>query len=458
MADHHPRYQASLGHLWRRSAYERGMITAPAASRADAARGLVRMRALLERLGSPDREQHILHLTGSKGKGSTAAMCAAIARAHGKKTGLYTSPHLHTYRERITIDGEPITEAQFVRLTDAVEAAARDLEETKSDLGAVTTFEFLTTMGLLAFAEAGCAVTVLEVGMGGEFDATNVVFPHACAMTRIDLEHTTILGATLAEIAQTKSGIIKPGVPIAIGPNPAEAMTQVVARCRAVGAPMLVADRDWQVEGTWQEATIIGPWGEVGPVRLGLAGSFQLENAGTAVAASWLFDQALTSAELECGLSGASWPGRFERVERDGVTYVLDGAHTPAAAEALAAAVREEFPGEAVTLVVGCSSDKDLQAVLAPLAAVADAVIATQAVHPRSAPAAAVGAVAEALVPRVTVVERVADAVDLASHGTLVLVTGSLFTVAEGREALGLAEPDIPWGPWLASGESAPVR
>lgn len=458
MTEHHQGYQRALGFLWRRSAYERGLITAPARSREEAALGQVRTRALLDALGAPDRGQAILHVTGSKGKGSTVAIASAITMSAGKKTGRFTSPHLHSYRERIAIDDEPVSESAFVRLANLVEEAAGLLERSRPELGSVNTFELLTAMGLLAFAEARCAATILEVGVGGEFDPTNVVAPTACAITRIDLEHTAILGSTYEAIATTKSGIVKSGVPVAVGPMPSEAREAIARRAASVGAPMLVAGRNWSVEGPWDEVRVAGPWGEVGPLRLGLPGAYQLENAGTACMACWLLDKEIGKSALAEGLATARWPGRFEIVERSGITYVLDGAHTPAAAEALASAMRERFPGQRAQLVFGCSSDKNMKGVLDPLIAVAERVIATRSVHPRSAAPEEIAELARRSSVPVETAPNVAAAMDLAGAGTLVLVTGSLFAVAEGREWLGLAEADIPWGPWLGSGEPAPLR
>ena len=441
--------QRAIDELWDRSDYERGRITDPFGGDEAAERGLRRTGALLAALGNPQDACPVVHVAGSKGKGSTSAMAEAILRAAGCHTGLFTSPHLHAFRERIALDGVPVPGAHFAALCQSATRAAREVERADPGLGRVTTFELVTAMGFLGFARADCDVAVVEVGLGGRWDATNVVDPLVAVVTRIDLEHTAILGDTLALIAAQKAAIIKPGRPAVVGPQPAEARAVFRARAAATGSPLLVGGVDWQTAGTWRDLTLAGPWGTFDHLALALPGAYQVENAGTAVAACWVAAESglpVTSAAIREGLATTRWPGRFERVTAEGRTLLLDGAHTPAAAAALAAAVAEELPGVRATAVVGISRDKDAAEILGALAPVLGRVVATRSANPRAADAATVEAAARRLGLPTGSAATVAAALRIARSdpAPLVLVTGSLFTVADAREVLGIGVPDPP--------------
>ena len=441
--------QRAIDELWDRSDYERGRITDPFGGDEAAERGLRRTGSLLAALGNPQAACPVVHVAGSKGKGSTSAMAEAILRASGCRTGLFTSPHLHAFRERIALGGEPVPGADFAALCQSATRAARRVEHADPNLGRVTTFELVTAMGFLAFARADCDIAVVEVGLGGRWDATNVVDPLVSVVTRIDLEHTAILGDTLAKIAAQKAAIIKPGRPAVVGPQPPEALEVFRARAAATASPLLVGGVDWQAAGTWRDLTLTGPWGTLDRLALALPGAHQAENAGTAVAACWVAAEAglpVTTDAIRAGLAATRWPGRFERVEAGGRTLVLDGAHTPAAAAALAAAVAEEFPGLRATAVVGISRDKDALEILGALAPVLGRVVATRSANPRAAAAATVAAAARRLGLPTETAGTVAEALRAArpEPASPVLVTGSLFTVADAREALGLGVPDPP--------------
>lgn len=445
-------YREALGAIWDRSFYERGYVSNPFNDPASAARGLVRTAALLERLGRPQERYAIVHVAGSKGKGSTSALIAAALRAAGHRVGLATSPHLHAWRERVMVDGAPVAERAFADLTRRAVGAAEGLEADEPDLGRVTAFELLVAIGLDGFAAAGCDVAVVEVGLGGTYDATNVVTPVVAAITRLDLEHTAVLGPTIEEIAANKAGIVKPGVPVVVSPQEPAALGVIGARAEGRGSPLLVGGRDWRASGTWRSFALEGPWGREADLSLGLAGNHQVENAGTARAALWCAERAgvaVPEGAVRAGFAAARWPGRFERVAVAGMAeVVLDGAHTPAAAAALAATVAEEFPGRRATTVLGVGADKEPAALARALAPVAGRVVATRSANPRAAApgvvAAGVALVGLATEERPTVAAAVDRARELAGRDGLVLVTGSLFVVAEAREALGLAVPDPP--------------
>ena len=240
-------YRAALAAIWDRSGYDRGFISDPFAGDDAARRGLARTRAMLDVLGNPQERVRLIHVAGSKGKGSTAVLIDAILRAAGLRSGRFTSPHLHSYRERFVVDDLPIGEEAFACLTHEVMEAMRKVESGNPSLGRVTAWELSTAMALRWFARGDCDVAVIEVGLGGTLDATNVIDPVVSAITRLDLEHTAILGETLAEIASNKAGIIKPGRPSVTVEQAPEALTVIEERAREVGSKLLVGGRDWVV-------------------------------------------------------------------------------------------------------------------------------------------------------------------------------------------------------------------
>ncbi len=445
-------YPTALRVLWDRSAYDRGYISDPFADADSAARGLRRVVRLLDRLDRPHERFAIAHVAGSKGKGSTSAMIATALLRAGYQVGLSTSPHLHSWRERININGEPIDAPTFAALTKRVIAEAEALEGEEPDLGPLTTFEAVTAMGFTAFAAAGCDVAVVEVGLGGSYDATNVVIPTVAAITRLDLEHTAVLGSHLVDIAVAKAGIVKPGRPVVVSPQADDALAVIATIATERGSPVWVGGRDWQWDGTWQGFAASGPWGYYPGLRLNLPGPHQVENACTAIAALWCLDRAgiaVPETAIADGLAAVNWPGRFERVRTDaGPTFILDSAHTPAATAALAATLASEFPGRFATIVLGTSADKDVASLVRPLAPIATTLISTRSSNPRAASAevVAAGVRTSGLETEIAadVSSAVARAINVAGVNGLVVVTGSLFTVAEAREALGLATPDPP--------------
>lgn len=443
------RYRAALRTIWDRSDYDRGFVSNPFAGDAAADLGLRRTAALLDRLDRPHERYGIVHVAGSKGKGSTCAFIAAILRAAGYRVGLYTSPHLHTYRERIAVDGAPISEADFAALTERAFSEAAALERARPELGRLTAFELTTAMALDHFAAAGCDLAVVEVGMGGLLDATNVVTPLVSVITALDLEHTQVLGKTLPEIARQKAGIIKPGRPVAVSPQAPEALEVIKTIAAERGSPILIGGRDWRWEGSGRSFTVIGPWGTLAGLHSGLTGIHQVENAATAIAAVSLLAEAGHQVEPDAirqGIAEARWPGRFEVVgERP--RFILDGAHTAGAARALATTLRDENT-TAVTLVIAVMRDKDPTAIVTPLLGLTEHIIATTTQSPRAMPVedltAALATLERPVSGATSVAEALAQAREFAGPSGTVLVTGSLTTVAEAREALGLAVPDPP--------------
>jgi dihydrofolate synthase/folylpolyglutamate synthase len=470
-------YRDALHHLLGLVDYER--ILAPTRERVRY--DLRRMEALESRLGNPHAAVPAVHIAGTKGKGSTAAMCASVLSRQGYRTGLYTSPHLHTFRERIRMDGEPVSEGEFAGLVEEVWPHLEWVSAHEGH-GGVTMFEALTAMAFCHF-KARADLQVLEVGLGGRLDTTNVVVPRVSAVTSLSLDHTAILGDTIESIAAEKAGIVKPGVPVVTSPQVPAAMATIEAICRERGSRLVVAGRDI----TWtrgargcrgQSFTLRGRLGEY-RLSIPLLGDYQVENAATALGVLEVLGEGgfpVTQAALAEGFEEVSWPCRME-VLSDLPLVVCDGAHNDHSAARLRDSLPHYFDYGRVILVVGVSRDKNLKAIAAELAALAQPgapraprlpsesarrqgmrVIATRSRHPRAAPPQAVAnaflAARSALgaTLEVAAVESVEKAVSMAmgearatpAHpGDLVLVTGSLFVAAEAREALKGITPEL---------------
>lgn len=382
--------------------------------------GLERMERALAALGHPERAFDVLQVGGTNGKGSTCAMAAAALGAAGHRVGLYTSPHLVRFNERIQVDGAEIEDAALAAALDELRRAC-PWHEAGGEGDRLTYFEVATLAALLHFAQAGVRVAVLEVGLGGRFDATTAVAPRVTAVARIGLDHTQLLGDTVEQIAFEKAGIFKPGVPaVAHAHQPPGALEALRAEARRRGAPFSVAPADWP-----------------GPVAL--VGAHQRGNAALAAAAL----RALAGAGVPVGeeaiargIAGARWPGRLEEV--GGV--LLDGAHNPDGAAALAAALAALHPGRAVEAVFGVLSDKDHAGMLRAIAGAVRRLHAVAPATPRARPAAELAAAARALGvdadAHAGVAEAIACARRAASDGAAVVVAGSLYLVGEARPLL----------------------
>ena len=341
--------------------------------------GLELIETLLEALGNPERRYTLVQVAGTNGKGSVAAMLAAILKADGRRVGLYTSPHLVSFRERIRVDGEAIAEDDVADGFDAIATLVARLD--------ATMFEASTALALDHFAREAVDVAVLEVGLGGRLDATTVGTPAVTAIARIDLDHQEVLGATLAAIAAEKAAIIRSGVAVSAAQAP-EAADVLLARAAAVGVPLLMEGRELSVRVRARdlEAQTIdaaGPGWRLEGLRLPLLGVYQPSNALVALAAA----RTLGVRDAACreGLARARWPGRFEVLRARDRIVVLDGAHNPAGAAALAASLTEWFGTTPLTLVFGALRDKDAPGMLAALAPRARRLIFTASSSPRAA-------------------------------------------------------------------------
>ena len=441
-------FRQALDFIESRSGYARGYISSPASRTGGLELGLARTRALLDALGSPDRAYPIVHIAGSKGKGSTGAFVASIGRAAGFRTGLSTSPHLHTFLERIAIDGNAIGQGGFARIAKVVESSVDALERDRPELGRVTAFELLTVMALLAFADAGCELAVVEVGLGGTYDATNVVTPAVSVITRLDFEHTQILGETLAEIATNKAGIVKPGVPVVTALHEPEAMTVIEQTARSRHAPLLVAGRSFAWTGEWRSFTWSNDVRRIDDLRTGMSGDHQMENAALAICAWEALEPTgirVSNEAIREGLKNATLPGRFERIEAHGRTWILDGAHTPVAAAALADALLAEL-GQPVAVIAGMLRDKHPEQFFAALAPAVQALIVTTPANPRAIPADMLALMASSADSQPIASENLETSLAMARAqfpaDLPVVITGSFTLVAEARERFGLALPD----------------
>ncbi|MDQ3547534.1 MAG: bifunctional folylpolyglutamate synthase/dihydrofolate synthase [Chloroflexota bacterium] len=439
-------YREAIAWIIGRAGYDKGFVANPFAGDEVAALGLRRTAGLLRRLGEPQTAYSIVHVAGTKGKGSTCATVESVARGAGRTTGLYATPHLHSFRERFQIDGEPLSEAEFASVAGLVAPADLLVQAEEPEIGEPTAFEVATAMALLAFQRAAVDLAVVEVGMGGRLDATNVVTPGVAAISTISYDHTAILGDTLEQIAFEKGGIIKPGKPVVVGPQPAEALAELRRIASERSAPLFLAARDWQTEATGDSATLSGPWGDWRDVRLALAGPHQIENAGLALMTLWQLDSGLLADEhrARAALASVHWPGRFERIATEPDIYV-DGAHNLNSIERLVTTVGGRLaPGSTLHVILGISRDKDIDGMLQAIATLAPRVTATASHNPRATDPERIAAVARDAGLLATAAPSVAAALDAvrasATPTDTILVTGSLYAVAEAREALGLAE------------------
>ncbi|MET8084850.1 folylpolyglutamate synthase/dihydrofolate synthase family protein [Micromonospora sp. NPDC005237] len=417
---------------------------------------LDRIESLLDLLGSPQRAYPAIHLTGTNGKTSTARMIDSLLRAFGLHTGRYTSPHLETVRERISLDGEPVSEERFAAVYREIKPLA-ELVDARSD-EPLTYFDMTTALAFATFADAPVDIAVVEVGLGGAEDATNVIQAGVCVITPIGLDHTEWLGDTLQDIALAKAGIIHPGATVIAAAQEEEAARPLLDRCAEVGATIAREGAEFGVLGRavavgGQVLSLQGLGGIYDDIFIPLHGAHQAQNAAVALAAVEAFLGAGSRRQLDVdavreGFASTSSPGRLERV-RNAPTILLDGAHNPHGMAATVTALQEEFAFSKLVAVVGVLADKDAEALLELLEPVVDQVVVTRNSSPRAMPTAELAALAEEVFgeERVESAEEMPDAIELAValaeedvpgelSGVGVLVTGSVVTVADARRLL----------------------
>jgi dihydrofolate synthase/folylpolyglutamate synthase len=405
---------------------------------------LSRILALATYLDDPQLSYPTIHVTGTNGKGTAARVATEIACGHGLTTGLYTSPHLESVTERLSVCGVDITEKEFAEEFSHLQPFLKLVDGRSEER--VTYFEALTAFAYLWFADKPVALGVFEVGMGGTWDATNLISSDVAVITPIGLDHPE-LGATLTEVAGEKAGIIKDGKAVVVREQEAEALAVIEARCDQVGATLSLEFRDWEVTERLQAVggqafAVRGLHASYDDLYLPLFGEHAVRNAAAAlVACESLLGEALEEGTLREALAGVRWPGRLEVVGRQ-PAIVLDGAHNPAGAEALAVALREFFLWERLHLVLSIGANKDVAGIAAQLAPVADVAYAARNESERTGDATPIAEAFGVEGTPVTIHGSVAEALEAAraaaTPGDLICVTGSLYTVADARRALGL--------------------
>jgi len=417
----------------------------PGTSYAQPGYDLGHLEELLSRMGDPQFAARTVHIAGTKGKGSVAAMVAQVLSSSGYKTGLYTSPHFHTLRERIRVDGKLITEAEFASAMAGVKPFIESMSQ-DAVFRQLTYFEALTALAFVYFKEEQIDFQVLEVGLGGRLDATNVARPLVCVITPISLDHTQILGNSLEEIAREKAGIIKPGCWVVLSPQPAEAASVIIDICREKEAKVVQVGKDitWHKTGgdlCHQSLVIEGRTGKH-QISIPLLGDFQLENAAAALAALETLASeglAISAADIAQGLARVRWPGRFHILRRN-PTVLVDGAHNVASMKRLVSNIKAYFGDKRVILVFGTSCDKDIPGIVNELVPLSPQVVITQASHSRAARSSTLTAEfsqrgIEAEISE-SVPQALARALSRAQRRDLICVTGSLFVVAEALDYL----------------------
>jgi len=414
---------------------------------------LGRMREFMDALGNPQNGYKILHVAGTKGKGSVSALCASALKESGARVGMYTSPHLQDYAERIQVDGIPIPHHDLVTLVEEIKPYIAASPE-------ITTFEITTALAFLYFARCKVSAAVMEVGLGGRLDATNVCTPEVTVITSISYDHTDLLGETLAEIAGEKGGIIKPGVPVVVSPQEKEALQVIKSIAAERNAPLIQVGEDYfykqldrSLQGqslhVWHKSELTSEDGSTSsgvdpdrePMRLTipLLGVHQLENAATAYAALQVARQngiQVTDLGISLGFRSVNWPGRFEILQHD-PPAIIDSAHNRDSAKKLRAVLEDYYPGMPVVLVFGASEDKDIKGMLAELGPCARKIVATKSTHPRATDPGKLVEIANEMgclaIATPSVEEALDEAALLADGEAVILVTGSIFVAAAAR-------------------------
>jgi dihydrofolate synthase/folylpolyglutamate synthase len=444
----HDAYQAALHYLYSFIDYEKLPGASPKRM------GLEKIEALVHTLGHPERRYPVVHITGTKGKGSTAAMMASILHHSGHRVGLYTSPHLVSFRERIMIDGEPIPKTDLCRMVETVRCAVETTASTPAGRPD-TFFDVWTALAFAYFAQQQVDIAVVEVGLGGRLDSTNVVDPAVCLLTPIGLDHTDRLGNTIPEIAREKSGIIKAGVPVVVGPQDPEALSVIQETCRRQRSRLIRVGVDIRhtVRYADTERQVFDVQGIEGPytgLEIPLLGSYQVDNALAAVGAAEALRQSglpVSPEGLAEGLRTVRWPGRLQVVERR-PWLILDGAHNALAARTLTSTLRRLFPYRRAVLILSLHQDKAVDVLCREFAAWADTIIVPgrRVLRRRQADPESVAALCRQMGVSVQVTEGVSDAIAMArvmaGPEDLICVSGCLALVGETMEVLGHLEPE----------------
>lgn len=402
--------------------------------------GLERIRTLLHALGDPQKELKFVHVAGTNGKGSVCAYLASVLRCAGYRVGLCTSPFLEDFRERIQVDGELIPPEVLGELTELARPAAEGMEDHPTE------FELITAVAMLYFRRCRCDIVVLEVGLGGALDASNVIdVPEAAVITAMGMDHAAILGPTLGDIAAAKAGIIKPGGAVVSFGGCPEADAVIRERCREQGAQLTEVDFSrLRVVGTGLDGTDL-EFAPYGALHVPLVGLYQAKNAAVAVTTVEVLEKRgweISRRALEQGLASVCWPGRLEVVRRAGPVILRDGAHNAHGMAATVESLRALFPGKKLTILMGVMADKDVEDMLKLLAPIAGQVFTVRPESPRAMPAEELAALVNRYgvpaVPCAGVAAGLQAAAEAAGADGAVCALGSLYLVGEVRRAADL--------------------
>ncbi len=399
--------------------------------------GLSRISDLLSLIGSPEKKMKYIHVVGTNGKGSTASMIASVLKEAGYRTGLYTSPFIITFNERMQIDGEMITDAELAKITEYIKPFAETMEDKPTE------FELITAIAFEYFRRNECDIVILEAGMGGEFDATNVIpSPEVAVMTNIGLDHTEFLGDTLEKIAATKSGVVKSGCDCVIYRSNASVEEVVKARCESVGARFAKADFDSIKPISASLEGQVFDWKEYHGLEISLLGAHQLRNAAVALTAIERLTQRgyqISERNIRVGLKNTVWQGRFEILRRDPL-FIVDGGHNSQCIEALAANIRDYLPDIKLTVLTGVLADKDYAAMYDIVAPYVERFVLVTPPSPRALSADELAKTLAVYEKDITVCGDVASgvekAISLAGKSGCVLAFGSLYMVGDIKRAV----------------------
>ncbi len=403
--------------------------------------GLVRIEQLLGLMKNPERRFRTIHITGTNGKGSTTAMLASVLHAAGIKTGMYTSPHLVDYTERIVVDNQPVSREQFA---DAIEYVKKFADQMIAHgWEHPTQFEVLTAAAFYHFAAAGVEYAVIEVGLGGLLDSTNVIMPEIAVITNVTREHTDRCGNTIAEIAAHKAGIIKRDIPVVTGAQ-GEALEVISATAAEKSACLYVRGRDFSgrsagMEAFRQRVAVITEGCGTACYELGLLGRHQADNCAIAVMTARILgrnDRRITEEAINSGLAKVSWPGRFE-VFSGNPAIIIDGAHNPAGAKVLRDTLDEIFPGRRIVFLLGILKDKDISGIIKALVKSEDTVVVTAPISDRAGdPEQITREISARYVETADTIEQgINRAIDLSrTQDGVVCVAGSLYLVGTARQ------------------------
>ena len=399
--------------------------------------GLSRTRALLSALGNPERQLHFVHIAGTNGKGSTAACIASCLQAAGWRVGLYTSPYINRFNERMQVNGVPISDEDLETLVDRIRPIANALTDSPTE------FELITALGFLYFLQMHCDIVVLEVGLGGALDSTNVIpAPEAAVITALGLDHTAVLGDTIQDVARAKAGIIKAGAPVITYGGVPEADAVIAAVCKEQGCSLYPVDFS---QLTLLPSDLSGSrfsFGNLSNLTLPLLGSYQPKNAAVAITTLKVLDKQgwhISDAAIREGLRTVQWPGRFELLRTD-PPFLLDGSHNPHGMRATAQSLQDRFPQQKFTFLISVMADKDVTGILTPILPLAKEFVTVRANLPRAMPAEelaariiALGGTAQAA-PSISA--GVALAQSLAGANGPICALGTLYFPADVRQAL----------------------